>query len=150
MPAHAAGAQGIAARPTRAASPSAQTIIPDHKSDLLQKAPTLLAARAAKQTAASPQPQTDGGTPETAPADPETRPLIGGVIETDAIWNCTTCFACQEVCPVWAEPMAKITELRRNLVLEQASIPETAEGALRSIEDRGHPWAAPYSPGPTV
>ncbi|MDD5702202.1 MAG: (Fe-S)-binding protein, partial [Dehalococcoidales bacterium] len=58
----------------------------------------------------------------------------------DAIWNCTTCFACQEVCPVWAEPMFKIGEMRRNLVLEQASIPETAEGALRSIEDRGHPW----------
>ncbi|GAH98340.1 unnamed protein product, partial [marine sediment metagenome] len=31
-------------------------------------------------------------------------------------------------------------DLRRNLVMEQASIPETAEGALRSIEDRGHPW----------
>ena len=66
--------------------------------------------------------------------------MIGGVIETEAIWNCTTCFACQEVCPVWAEPMSKIGEMRRNLVLEQASIPETAEGALRSIEDRGHPW----------
>ena len=68
------------------------------------------------------------------------KPMIGGVIETEAIWNCTTCFACQEVCPVWAEPMLKIGEMRRNLVLEQASIPETAEGALRSIEDRGHPW----------
>ena len=66
--------------------------------------------------------------------------MIGGVIETEAIWNCTTCFACQEVCPVWVEPMVKISEMRRNLVLEQASIPETAEGALRSIEDRGHPW----------
>ena len=68
------------------------------------------------------------------------KPMIGGVIETEAIWNCTTCFACQEVCPVSIEPMTKLSEMRRNLVLEQASIPETAEGALRSIEDRGHPW----------
>jgi Fe-S oxidoreductase len=34
----------------------------------------------------------------------------------------------------------KIVDLRRNLVMEQSSLPETAEGALRSIEDRGHPW----------
>jgi Fe-S oxidoreductase len=36
--------------------------------------------------------------------------------------------------------MTKIIEMRRNLVLEQASIPETGEGALKSLEARGHPW----------
>jgi len=36
--------------------------------------------------------------------------------------------------------MVKLIDLRRNLVLEQASIPETGEGALKSIEARGHPW----------
>jgi Fe-S oxidoreductase/nitrate reductase gamma subunit len=74
------------------------------------------------------------------PGAAEKQSIIGMVISTDEIWNCTTCFACQEVCPVWAEPMGKLSEMRRNLVLEQATIPETAEGALRSIEDRGHPW----------
>jgi Fe-S oxidoreductase len=68
------------------------------------------------------------------------RPLIGGVVTEDEIWACTTCYACQEVCPVCVEHVGKIIDLRRNLVMEQASIPETAEGALRSIEDRGHPW----------
>ncbi|HUV75905.1 MAG TPA: (Fe-S)-binding protein, partial [Dehalococcoidales bacterium] len=38
------------------------------------------------------------------------------------------------------EPMVKIIEMRRNLVLEQASIPETGESALKSLEARGHPW----------
>lgn len=66
--------------------------------------------------------------------------LIGEVITLDEIWSCTTCRACQEVCPVYNEHIDKIIDLRRNLVLEQASIPETAEGALRSIEARGHPW----------
>ncbi|GAH78741.1 unnamed protein product, partial [marine sediment metagenome] len=42
--------------------------------------------------------------------------------------------------PVSVEHINKIIDMRRNLVMEQASIPETAEGALRSIEDRGHPW----------
>jgi Fe-S oxidoreductase/nitrate reductase gamma subunit len=120
---------------------SPKKILQDLKGNLLEKAPALLAARARAAQAAAPasQTQTDCGTPAEA-AGAEEKPLIGGVIETEAVWNCTTCFACQEVCPVWAEPMSKIGEMRRNLVLEQSVIPETAEGALRSIEDRGHPW----------
>jgi len=66
--------------------------------------------------------------------------LIGEVIAEDEIWACTSCYACQQVCPVANEHIDKVIDLRRNLVMEQASIPETAEGALRSIEDRGHPW----------
>ncbi len=119
---------------------SPKKVLQDLKGNWLEKAPALLAARAKAPTnTANNQPQPDGGTPEAAPAA-EPKAMIGGVIETDAIWNCTTCFACQEVCPVSAEPMLKLGEMRRNLVLEQAQIPETAEGALRSIEDRGHPW----------
>jgi len=74
-------------------------------------------------------------------ANPESkRALIGEVILEDEIWNCTTCYACQEACPVAIEPMSKIIEMRRNLVLERAAIPETGEGALKSLEARGHPW----------
>jgi len=68
------------------------------------------------------------------------RDMLAEVITEDVIWNCTTCYACQEVCPVYVEPIVKIIEMRRNLVLEQGNIPETGEGALRSIEARGHPW----------
>jgi len=68
------------------------------------------------------------------------RQMIGGVVLEDEIWNCTTCYACHEACPVAIEPMTKIIEMRRNLVLEKASIPETGEGALKSLEARGHPW----------
>jgi len=76
---------------------------------------------------------------EASPANPG-KALIGDVITEDVIWACTTCRACQQVCPVSVEHVNKIIDMRRNLVMEQASIPETAEGALRSIEDRGHPW----------
>jgi Fe-S oxidoreductase len=76
---------------------------------------------------------------EASPANPG-KALVGDVITEDEIWACTTCRACQQVCPVSVEHVDKIIDLRRNLVMEQASIPETAEGALRSIEDRGHPW----------
>ena len=66
--------------------------------------------------------------------------LPGEVITSDEIWACTTCRACDEVCPLYVEHIDKIVDLRRNLVLEQAAIPETARQALRSIEARGHPW----------
>ncbi|MFC1892920.1 heterodisulfide reductase-related iron-sulfur binding cluster, partial [Chloroflexota bacterium] len=104
---------------------SPKKVIQDLKSSLLERAPVLLKSKG----------NSGESTPEAGP-----RAMIGEVILEDEIWDCTTCFACQEVCPVWVEPMAKIIEMRRNLVLEQASIPETGEGALKSLEARGHPW----------
>ena len=73
------------------------------------------------------------------PAD-DGRQMIGDIILEDEIWACTTCRACQEQCPVYILPIDKIVEMRRNLVLEQTQFPETAMGALRSMEQRGHPW----------
>ena len=66
------------------------------------------------------------------------RDMLTDVITEDVIWACTTCRACQEACPVYVEHIDKIVDMRRNLVLEQARIPETAEAALRCIETRGH------------
>jgi len=66
--------------------------------------------------------------------------LIGEVIEEETIWSCTTCRSCMEVCPVANEHMPKLIEFRRNLVLEQGKMPETIMGALKSVEQRGHPW----------
>lgn len=69
----------------------------------------------------------------------EARPsMIGDVITHDMIWDCTTCRACQEACPVYIEHINKVIDMRRNLVLDQAEMPETAEMALRCIEERGH------------
>ena len=104
---------------------SPKKLIQDLKGSLLERTPILLKSRG----------KTGAANPEDA-----SRALIGEVILEDEIWNCTTCYACHEVCPVYIEPMVKIIEMRRNLVLEQASIPETGESALKSIEARGHPW----------
>jgi len=64
--------------------------------------------------------------------------MIGDVITEEVLWDCTTCRACMEACPVFIEHIDKIVDMRRNLVLEQAMMPETAEMVLRCIEDRGH------------
>jgi Fe-S oxidoreductase len=67
--------------------------------------------------------------------------MIGDVVTEEEIWACTTCGACQEVCPVNIEHIHKIIDLRRNLVLTQNKMPETAQVMLRNVQSRGHPWS---------
>jgi len=67
----------------------------------------------------------------------------GGTIAEDEIWACTTCRACQEVCPIQLQPIDAIVGLRRNLVMVSTSNPtsKAVRNPLRNIEVRGHPWA---------
>jgi Fe-S oxidoreductase/nitrate reductase gamma subunit len=100
---------------------SPRKVIQDLKAHLLDRSSALLSAKPATLT--------DGG---------GVKALIGEVILEDELWSCTTCRACQEICPVFVEHIDKLVDLRRNLVLEQAKVPETGEAALRCIETRGH------------
>jgi Fe-S oxidoreductase/nitrate reductase gamma subunit len=67
--------------------------------------------------------------------------LVGEAPNEAEIWACTTCGACQETCPVYVEHVVKIIDLRRNLVMAQSKMPETAQLMLRNMQSRGHPWA---------
>lgn len=71
--------------------------------------------------------------------------LVGEAPSEAEIWACTTCAACQETCPVYVEHIVKIIDLRRNLVLAQSKMPETAQLMLRNMQSRGHPWAGVQS-----
>ena len=71
---------------------------------------------------------------------PQEKQLFGEVLSEEEIWSCTTCGACEEACPVFFEHIQRMVEFRRNLVMEQGSLPETAMEAMRGIEQRGHPW----------
>ena len=77
------------------------------------------------------------------PRDPEhtePQPIIDHAIPEQAIWDCVSCGACMEECPVVVEHVPTIIDLRRSLVLEESKIPETGMNALLSMEQRGHPW----------
>ena len=78
---------------------------------------------------------------EKASSESPTKAMIGDVVTEEAIWACTTCAACQEVCPVNIEHVRKIIDLRRNLVLTQNKMPESAQLMLRNMQSRGNPWA---------
>ena len=70
----------------------------------------------------------------------ESKPLIGNWVSEEALWDCVTCGACIQECPVGVEHVDSIVDMRRFMVMEQASMPDTAMNALVSMEQRGHPW----------
>ena len=62
------------------------------------------------------------------------------VLGEDAIFNCTTCAACVEECPVSNNPAETILEFRRFFVMDRSQMPETMAAANRNLESRGHPF----------
>jgi Fe-S oxidoreductase len=67
-------------------------------------------------------------------------PMVGGRIADETLWACTTCGACQAVCPVFIEHPLKIIQMRQNLVLEQERVPGELGRAFRNIERQSNPW----------
>ena len=68
--------------------------------------------------------------------------LIGSTpaLSPDPLFQCTTCAACVEACPVAIEQYPKIVDLRRFQVMEMAEYPRQMQDAIASLEQRGHPF----------
>ena len=66
--------------------------------------------------------------------------LTDVIISNEALWDCTTCGACMETCPVYIEHVDKIVDMRRGQVLNDAAPPDAVQETLRNMEIRGHPW----------
>ena len=77
-----------------------------------------------------------------------TRPQTG-MIETvteDVLWACTTCYACQYICPANIEHVNKILEMRRNLSLMEGVFPgDEVRTAINDIEVNGNPFGLAYA-----
>jgi Fe-S oxidoreductase len=69
--------------------------------------------------------------------------LIGLAISESAVWACTSCGACIDICPVGNEPMLDILNIRRDAVLMQSAFPAELQGAFKGMERQGNPWQAP-------
>lgn len=62
------------------------------------------------------------------------------LISPEAVWACTSCGACVDICPVGNEPMRDILDIRRNLTLMENTFPRQLEGAFRGMERNANPW----------
>ncbi|MDE0632378.1 MAG: (Fe-S)-binding protein [Caldilineaceae bacterium] len=77
---------------------------------------------------------------EAVAAGGETPPLLEYAISESAVWACTACGACIDICPVGNEPMFDIMHLRRYQALTENSFPQELQQAYRGIERQGNPW----------
>lgn len=66
--------------------------------------------------------------------------LVNDVIHPDVLWACTTCRACEEVCPVMISYVDKIVDMRRNLVLVRGEFPAELQKPFQGMEVNGNPW----------
>jgi Fe-S oxidoreductase/nitrate reductase gamma subunit len=73
----------------------------------------------------------------------------GNLIETctpDALWACTTCRACQDICPADIEHVNKILEMRRNLSLMEGDFPgDEVRTAVSNLEVNGNPFGLAFA-----
>jgi Fe-S oxidoreductase len=67
-------------------------------------------------------------------------PLIGGRTTEDVLWACTTCGACQEVCPVFIDHPEKIIQMRQDLVMVEEKVPSDLARTFKNLEQNGNPW----------
>ena len=106
---------------------SPKLVVMGVRDHLFEEGPKALAARAAGE-------EYDG------PGGRVHRPV------EEMVWDCVTCGACVEACPVNIEQIDHILDLRRHLVMVESRFPSEAEPMLRDVERQANPWGKPGSP----
>lgn len=66
--------------------------------------------------------------------------LLQYAISESAVWACTACGACVQVCPVGNEPMFDILHIRQNQVLMESDFPQELKAAFTGMERSANPW----------
>jgi Fe-S oxidoreductase len=74
-----------------------------------------------------------------------TEPIVGNGVPEQSIWDCVTCGACVEACPVSIEHVDHIVDLRRSRVMVDSKFPVEAEPMLRDVERASNPWGKPQT-----
>ncbi len=70
----------------------------------------------------------------------DNRALLRDYISEEELWACTTCNACAKECPININHPTMIVDMRRYLVMEEASAPGELKAVFNNIENNGAPW----------
>jgi Fe-S oxidoreductase len=98
---------------------SPKRIISDSKHDLFDQSAAILA-------------KDDGAIEPLVRAD--------SPISDDVIWSCTTCRACEDICPVNIQHLDIMLEARKYQVLMESSFPPEMQETFVSLENQANPW----------
>ncbi|AFH49175.1 Fe-S oxidoreductase [Ignavibacterium album JCM 16511] len=79
----------------------------------------------------------DGKTNE----DVTNKKLVHDYVKDIKLWECTTCMACVQECPVMIEHLDSIIDMRRYLVLTESEFPSNLNNVFKSLETNYTPWA---------
>jgi Fe-S oxidoreductase len=61
-------------------------------------------------------------------------------VSPEEVWACTSCKACDEICPVNIEILDKILDMRRYLTLMESDFPAELGNTYRSMENAGNAY----------
>lgn len=67
--------------------------------------------------------------------------LVHDYVSDKVLWQCTTCMACVQECPVMIEHLDSIIDMRRDLVLTESKFPSELNAVFKSLETNYSPWA---------
>jgi Fe-S oxidoreductase len=70
------------------------------------------------------------------------KPLLreNSPITNDVLWACTTCRACEDICPVNIQHLDIILEARKYQVLMESSFPPEMQETFTNLENQSNPW----------
>jgi Fe-S oxidoreductase len=71
--------------------------------------------------------------------------LVPAAVTDEVVWDCVTCGACIQACPVSIEHVDHIVDLRRHLVMVESRLPADTESMLRDVERSSNPWGKPQT-----
>lgn len=100
---------------------------------VMDKAPIMIKQKLSKGIELSPE--------EQAILD---KKFVGEYESVEALWQCTTCGACMQECPVMIEHVPAIVGMRRSLVMMESNFPAELQPTFGNLENNASPWA--FSP----
>ncbi len=117
---------------------SPRKIVINTRQRLMEKAPVVTGERMDFRRPALPHGLDAGALAGTQVMD---HALLGTYISEEELWQCTSCRACVQECPVSIDQLDIINQMRRYLVLTESRFPEEVQPAFESLERNGSPWA---------
>ena len=77
---------------------------------------------------------------ELNPKQENKKELLREIITEEELWDCTTCGACMEACPLHIEHIPTIVDMRRYLTMTEGAMPDELQTTLMNLENQGNPW----------